>query len=83
MFSTSLEGDIISTSKAIILAKGELKAKVGLLIRDTLKRKNSLRIDLFIYNLSITDYLFETNLLFIFACFLKLSIQFCLHLRLL
>jgi len=61
-------------SKAIILAKRELKAKVSLLIKGTLKRKNLLRINLFIYSFSIIDYLFKTNLLFIFAYFLKLSI---------
>jgi hypothetical protein len=73
-FYTSLEGNIISTSKAIVLARGELEAKVDLLIRGTLKRKNLFKIDLSIYSLGIMDYLFKTNLPSIFVCFLKLGI---------
>ena len=74
MFYASLKGDIILTFKAIILARREFKAKVDLLIGGTLNRKNSIRIDLSIYSLSVTDYLFKTNLPLILLCLLKLSI---------
>ena len=74
LFCASLEGDIILTFKAIVLARREFEAEVDLLIGGTLNRKNSIRINSSIYSPGVTDYPFKTDLPLILPCLLKLSI---------
>jgi hypothetical protein len=78
LFCTIATRDVVSTSKAIVLAAKEPKTKVGLLIPFIL---NYLKFP--IYSLSITEYLFKANLTTLVLSLFKLVIEFSFYYKLL
>jgi hypothetical protein len=76
---TASKRDVESLFEASVPTRGELEAKVGLLMAITVDY--SFRVDLTIDTSSVIEYPFVTNLSTMTSSLLKLSIQTLLHHR--
>lgn len=76
-FCTRAEGDVVSTSKAIVPAAREPETRVGLLIPLTLNY--SFRVKSPVYGPGMTEYPFEANLTTLVSSLFKLVIGFSFH----